>query len=496
MSLADELLADLEEDGEDLDGIVDEDMKEGALEEVDEAIPSISTYDKVGAVAKLFSTQSYKDLVATMETHLKMEEIPPVGSLLEADPQYKLIVQLSELAAEIDQEINVIHKFVRDKYEKRFPELESLVPNPLEYLATVKLLGNDISTKGQNKQILSDILAPATCIVVSVTASTTQGKPLEVDELESVIEACEMAETLHLDRLNMYRLIESRMSLIAPNLCEILGAGTTAMVVSKAGGLAPLARLPACNVLVLGAQKKTLTGFSSTAVLPHAGFLYFHPIVQGVPPDLRQKVARLLAAKTTLASRVDSLHESPDGAIGQRFFEQIKQKIEKMLEPPPVKAAKPLPKPLDKASKKRGGRRVRKMKERLGLTELRRKANRMNFGELQEDVIQDNVGFSLGQAVSGPSSGGRIRAVVVDPKTRARMSQKLQKSLERQRLLGGGATSVRGAKTAGTASSVTFTPVQGIEIVNPTAKQSISSSSSTYFSPSAAFVKVQTPLPR
>lgn len=52
-------------------------------------------------------------------------------------------------------------------------------------------------------------------------------------------------------------------------------------------GLAPLARLPACNVLILGAQKKTLSGFSSTAVLPHAGFLFFHPIVQGVPPDLR-----------------------------------------------------------------------------------------------------------------------------------------------------------------------------------------------------------------
>lgn len=160
------------------------------------------------------------------------------------------------------------------------------------------------------------------------------------------------------------------------------------------------------------------------------------------------------------------------------------------------------------------------MKERLGMTELRRKSNRMNFGELQEDVVQDNVGFSLGQAVSGPSSGGRIRAAVVDPKTRARyiqifvnfalvinfnicidfiftsrMSQKLQKSLERQRLLGGGATSVRGAKTAGTASSVTFTPVQGIEIVNPTARQSTNFSSSTYFSPSAAFVKVQTPLP-
>lgn len=71
------------------------------------------------------------------------------------------------------------------------------------------------------------------------------------------------------------------------------------------------------------------------------------------------------------------------------------------------------------------------MKERLGLTELRRKANRMNFGELQEDVIQDNVGFSLGQAISGPSSGGRIRTAVVDPKTRARWVSTLVLSVKK-----------------------------------------------------------------
>ena len=57
-----------------------------------------------------------------------------------------------------------------------------------------------------------------------------------------------------------------------------------------------------------------------------------------------------MSAKATLAARVDSLHESADGAIGLRLLEQIKQKIEKMLEPPPVKAAKPLPKPLDKVT--------------------------------------------------------------------------------------------------------------------------------------------------
>lgn len=155
--------------------------------------------------------------------------------------------------------------------------------------------------------------------------------------------------------------------------------------------------------------------------MPHSGFLFFHPLVQSLPPDLRQKAARLMANKCTLAARVDSLHESADGKIGDDLSDQVKQKIEKWLEPPPVKQQKALPKPLDKASKKRGGRRVRKQKERMGMTELRKKANRMNFGELQEDVMQTNVGFTLGQAKSQSlAGGGRIRASVVDNKTRVR----------------------------------------------------------------------------
>jgi len=35
--------------------------------------------------------------------------------------------------------LDVVHKFVRDVYYKRFPELESLVHLPLEYVKTVKV---------------------------------------------------------------------------------------------------------------------------------------------------------------------------------------------------------------------------------------------------------------------------------------------------------------------------------------------------------------------
>ncbi len=51
-----------------------------------------------------------------------------------------------------------------------------------------------------------------------------------------------------------------------------------------AGGLTNLSKMPACNIMIVGAQKKTLSGFSSTSIIPHTGFIYYSGIVQKMPP--------------------------------------------------------------------------------------------------------------------------------------------------------------------------------------------------------------------
>ena len=51
-------------------------------------------------------------------------------------------------------------------------------------------------------------------------------------------------------------------------------------VMGSAGGLTSLSKMPACNMLVLGAQRRTLSGFSSTATLPHTGHIYYSELVQ------------------------------------------------------------------------------------------------------------------------------------------------------------------------------------------------------------------------
>lgn len=124
--------------------------------------------------------------------------------------------------------------------------------------------------------------------------------------------------------------------------------------------------------------------------------------------EYRKKAARLVAAKVALAARVDSYHEerSKGATLAISLRADILKKLSKAQEPPPAKIPKALPRPEMDAKKKRGGKRVRKMKERFSTSEIRKAANRMGFADIEEDVLQDEMGFSLGQL-------GKARCVCV-----------------------------------------------------------------------------------
>nr|CAI5861079.1 unnamed protein product [Callosobruchus analis] len=494
MSLADELLADLEDN--DHDDIEDELPMDDGGRDIEEEKPDIKELAmevdttqivSVRELCKLRDSEKLQNIMMQIQNYaLQSRKAVDIIGPVEQDPEYQLIVEANNLAQDVDNEILAVHKFVRDKYSKRFPELESLVVNPLEYVRTVKELGNDLD-QAKNNEILQQFLTQATIMVVSVTASTTQGLLLSKEEKEQIDEACDMAMELNNFKLRIYEYVESRMAFIAPNLSIILGASIAAKIMGVAGGLTRLSKIPACNVLLLGQQKKSPSGFSQTTMVPHTGFIYYSEIVQNTPPDLRRKATRLVATKSTLAARVDACHEAPDGSIGRRFRDEIERKLDKLQEPPPVKFVKPLPKPIDQPKKKRGGKRVRKMKERYALTEFRKQANRMNFADIEDDAYQEDLGYTRGTI--GKTGTGRIRLPQVDEKTKVRISKTLQKNLQKQQIWGGSTTVKK--QISGTASSVAFTPLQGLEIVNPQAAEvKVNEANAKYFSNTSGFLKL------
>ncbi|KAF3431296.1 hypothetical protein FNV43_RR26027 [Rhamnella rubrinervis] len=274
-TLADSFLADLAELSDNETDLMDEEDAEAAnmAEDVDGDLADIETlnYDDLNSVSKLQKSQRYADLMQKVEDALQRDsdasnQGADQGMVLDDDPEYKLIVHCNSLSVDIENEIVIIHNFI---------QLESLVHHPIDYARVVKKIGNEMDVTLVD---LEGLLPSAIIMVVSVTASTTSGKPLPEEILQKTIDACDPALSLDTAKKKVLDFVDSRMGYIAPNLSAILGSAVAAKLMGTAGGLAALAKMPAHNVRLLG--------------------------------------AKLLACKSALAARVDSTGGYPSGNSG------------------------------------------------------------------------------------------------------------------------------------------------------------------------------------
>lgn len=48
---------------------------------------------------------------------------------------------------DIDPEMVEVHRFVVDRYSRKFPELDSLIPQPADYIRTVQVMKNEMVGK-------------------------------------------------------------------------------------------------------------------------------------------------------------------------------------------------------------------------------------------------------------------------------------------------------------------------------------------------------------
>eukprot|EP00842_Homolaphlyctis_polyrhiza_P006374 jgi/Hompol1/6738/HPOL_001545-RA len=394
---------------------------------------------------------------------------------VEEDPEYGLIVNANSLIVDLDSETLIVHTFIKDRFELRFNGLQKLVPNPLDYAHTVKMIGNEVDL---TKLDFRSILPSATIMVVTVTSTTSMSGPLPEAEINAVLDACDIAIELDSAKRKILEYVQSRMNFIAPNLTAILGSGVAARLMGVAGGLTALSKIPSCNILVLGAQKKTNTGMSRVFTGRHAGIVYQCDTIQQLPDEYRRKAARGLSAKCALAARIDCVRECVDGSMGREYLRDLEKKIEVMLQPPPGKKTKALVIPDETRKKRRGGKRVRKQKDLRMQTELRKQQNRMAFGQAEEEIGFDGD-ETIGMGMIGKQTG-KLRTVQADSRLKVTVSKKHR------------AFASHSANTSGLASSVAFTPIKGIELENPDfAAQKVKEANSKYFS--GAFLK---PLPK
>ncbi|MEM1578824.1 MAG: RNA-processing protein [Archaeoglobaceae archaeon] len=125
--------------------------------------------------------------------------------------------------------------------------------------------------------------------------------------------------------------IESMMGKIAPNLSEVAGSKIGAKLIEKFGSLKRLAFSPASKIQIAGAEKSLYKAIArikrgKDAKMPKHGIIFLHSFVRNLPKQKRGKMARFLATKISIASKIDFFR----GELEEGIYESVKRKYEEL----------------------------------------------------------------------------------------------------------------------------------------------------------------------
>ncbi|MFW5911290.1 MAG: NOP5/NOP56 family protein [Halolamina sp.] len=127
---------------------------------------------------------------------------------------------------------------------------------------------------------------------------------------ERIVSLAQRVVDLREERDDLRTFVERRGPEVAPNLAEMAGPVLAARLISLAGGLESLAKMPSGTVQVLGAEDALFAHLRGHAPSPKHGVIFTHEFVSGTRPADRGSAARALAGKLSIAARID--HYSGD----------------------------------------------------------------------------------------------------------------------------------------------------------------------------------------
>jgi len=287
---------------------------------------------------------SFVHLVSLRVTRMKLRKV--------AEKRDLLAIQAIRAIDDIDRTLNLFASRLREWYSIHFPELDDLIREHPVYTRIVYELGD-------RDNIIKDKL-------VKLGVSEARAERIEKAAKESI--GAELSDfdikpirTLANIMLELWRLRETLteyvgqvMREVAPNITELVGPLLGARLLSLAGSLESLAKLPASTIQVLGAEKALFRALRTGGKPPKHGVIFQYPDIHRSPRWQRGKIARALATKLAIAARADYF---TGRFIADRLKKILLERIEeikKLYAKPPPRARVERPRPRRRRRRSKG----------------------------------------------------------------------------------------------------------------------------------------------
>lgn len=249
-----------------------------------------------------------------------------------------LAIQAIRAIDDIDKTLNLLAARLREWYSIHFPELDDIAKEHEEYIKIVAELGfrDSISPEALTKLGISEGRAKK----IAEAAKQSIGADLSEMDMNIIQTVANIWLELFELRQKLTDYITQVMKEVAPNVTALVGPLLGARLLSLAGSLEELAKLPASTVQVLGAEKALFRALRTGGKPPKHGVIFQFPEIRKAPKWQRGKISRALATKLSIAARIDFFTGRYVGEeLKQKLMERIEE-IKKLYPKPPKKEAK------------------------------------------------------------------------------------------------------------------------------------------------------------
>jgi len=256
---------------------------------------------------------------------------------------------------DIDKTINLFMARLREWYSLHFPELDDLVREHRDYATLVYEIG--LREDYTKDKLLKLGFSEGKASRIIEAAKKSMGADITEFDIKPIQTLAGIILQLYRLRADIAQYIEEVMKEVAPNITALVGPLLGARLISLAGGLDELARLPASTIQVLGAEKALFRALRTGGKPPKHGVIFQYPEIHRAPRWQRGKIARALAGKLAIAARVDAF-------TGEYIGDQLKEALKKRIEEIKKLYAKPPKRKREEKPRREKPRRRRKGKKR------------------------------------------------------------------------------------------------------------------------------------
>ena len=229
------------------------------------------------------------------------------------------LIQAVRCMDDLDSAKSLMYTRLMEWFKLNFPEFD--LANEETACAIIAEFG---AKELFSEQKLAEIVGAPKAKELMQKAQDSYGAEFTADDQKTVKKLAEGVLSLFTARKNVEEFVQKEGQTTLRNLSYLTDPLLAARLVTIAGGLARLAKMPGSTIQVIGAEKALFKHLRKGTKPPKHGILFQSPLVRGSPLEERGRIARTLAAKLTIAAKADYF-------TGNFIAEKLKEGLDKRL---------------------------------------------------------------------------------------------------------------------------------------------------------------------